>query len=290
MPSPVESVTPNLLREWALPSGAESKYDRGRILVIGGSRKTPGAAVLAGLAALRVGAGRLTLAVGESVAVQVAVAVPESGVIGLPETPSGSVSGISADEITRDASQADAILIGSGLDHAGEALTLMRLLLAEGTAEAPVVIDAFALSALPELGDELEPWRGRMVLTPNKNEAARLLGREIETLGDDLARIADRYRAVVASFGIVAAPDGSRWDVGSGQAGLSTSGSGDVLAGAIAGILARGASPEQAACWGTHLHAAAGDRLAARIGPTGYLARELLDELPLVLLELGQRV
>ncbi|MGI8954021.1 MAG: NAD(P)H-hydrate dehydratase, partial [Nocardioidaceae bacterium] len=82
-----------MLREWALPSAGDDKYSRGRVAVVGGARKTPGAAMLAGLAALRVGAGHMTLAVAESVAVQMAVAVPEFGVIGLRETPSGSVRG-----------------------------------------------------------------------------------------------------------------------------------------------------------------------------------------------------
>ena len=93
MSSPSETVTPTLLREWALPSAGDDKYGRGRVVVVRGARKTPGAAMLAGLAALRVGAGHMTLAVAESVAVQVAVAVPEFGVIGLRETPSGSVCG-----------------------------------------------------------------------------------------------------------------------------------------------------------------------------------------------------
>ena len=86
-------VTPALLRGWALPEVGSSKYGRGQVLVVGGARGTPGAAMLAAVASLRAGAGRLTLAVGESVAVAVAVAIPESGVVGLPETSSGSVRG-----------------------------------------------------------------------------------------------------------------------------------------------------------------------------------------------------
>jgi NAD(P)H-hydrate repair Nnr-like enzyme with NAD(P)H-hydrate dehydratase domain len=92
---------------------------------------------------------------------------------------------------------------------------------------------------------------------------------------------------VVALRGAVATPDGDLWVSGAGQAGLGTSGSGDVLAGLVAGLLARGAEPAQAAVWGSHLHATAGERLAARVGPLGYLARELLDEAPAVLTELS---
>ena len=286
-----EILTPALLRDWALPSGAESKYDRGRIVVIGGARHTPGAALLAGTAALRVGAGRLSMGVAESAAVALAVAMPEAGVVGLPESPTGSVRGGSLERFRDEIVAADALVIGSGLDDADEARELVigaLALLAEANATPAVLLDAYTLGVLPEV-DAARSWRGALVLTPNKAEAAHLLGRDIRDLGDDLGEIALRFQAVVTCFGVIAEPGGRRWEIGSGQAVLSTSGSGDVLAGAIGGLLARGADPDQAACWGTHLHATAGDRLAARIGPTGSLARELADELPLVLAELGQQ-
>jgi ADP-dependent NAD(P)H-hydrate dehydratase len=290
MPSPTDVVTPNLLRDWPLPSGADSKYARGNVVVIGGARKTPGAALLAGVSALRVGAGRLTLGVAESVAATLAVALPESGVVGLAETPTGSVLGNSVEAMARELQRADVVVAGSGLDNGDEARALVLALLPLTGEKTRVVLDAYALNALAEVSSELRPWAGRLVLTPNREDAARLLGRDIGDLADDVAVIAERYRAVVSCFQVIAGPDGNRWRIGSGQGGLGTSGSGDVLAGAIGGLLARGATPDQGACWGTHLHASAGDRLAARIGPTGYLARELIDELPSILVELGQRV
>lgn len=130
-----------------------------------------------------------------------------------------------------------------------------------------------------------------LALTPNTSEAARLLGHDVTGTGarpgaEDASDIAREYGAVVTLHGALADPSGRTWEASTGSTGLATSGSGDVLAGAIAGVLARGADPVQAACWGTHLHGAAGDRLGARIAPVGYLARELLDELPLVLTEL----
>jgi ADP-dependent NAD(P)H-hydrate dehydratase len=290
MPSRTDVVTPHLLQEWPLPSGADSKYARGNVVIVGGARKTPGAALLAGVAALRVGAGRLTLGVAESVAGTVAVTLPESGVIGLAETAEGSVIGASVERMSRELERADVVVAGSGLDDAAEASALVLALLPLVGEDTRVVLDAYALNALADAADDIAPWAGRLVLTPNREEAGRLLGREIRDLGDDVARIAERFGAVVSCFQVIAAPGGERWQIGSGQGGLGTSGSGDMLAGAIGGLLARGADPEQAACWGTHLHASAGDRLAAHIGPTGYLARELIDELPRVLVELGQRV
>jgi len=289
--SPTVQLTPTLLRGWPLPGGGSGKDDRGSVLVVGGARKTPGAALLAGVAALRSGAGRLTLAVAESTAVQLAVAFPETGVVGLPETTHGSVKGSGASLLADEAGAADTILVGPGLDDKDEALTLLRSMLLPGRsrpARGPaVVLDAYALGCLPELAGELQPWAGRLILTPNVTEGGILLGRDIVDLQQDVPRIADKYQAVVSCQGVIAEPGGSVWEITTGHSGLGTSGSGDVLAGAIAGLRARGTTDAQAACWGSHLHAAAGDRLASRLGGLGYLARELCDELPALMVELS---
>ncbi|MCU1689981.1 MAG: carbohydrate kinase, partial [Jatrophihabitantaceae bacterium] len=155
---------------------------------------------------------------------------------------------------------------------------------------AAVVLDAFALGSLPGVGTAVDRLAGRMVLTPNMAELARLAGTDEDAIDDVrsvVAAAAAQYSCVVSCHGIVVDADGSCYEIGAGHVGLGTSGSGDVLAGAIAGLLARGADPVQAACWGTYLHAAAGDRLAARVGRLGFIARELLDEIPLVLTELA---
>jgi hydroxyethylthiazole kinase-like uncharacterized protein yjeF len=300
-------VTPSLLREWPLPAPGEDKYSRGSVLVIGGARATPGAALLAGTAALRAGAGKLTLAVAGSVAMQVAVALPECGAMGLPETTEGSVTGEGLDRISSYLDRADAILVGPGLDDPELAEELLRALLereagtggsGSGGKDAgggpAVVLDAYALGGLLKLGDQLEPWKGRLILTPNPKEASILLEREVDDLAADVAEIANKFQAVVSCQGLIARPSGGDapeeselWQMTTGYGGLGTSGSGDVLAGAIAGLRARGTTGAQAACWGTHLHAAAADRLASRLGPLGFLARELADELPALMLELN---
>ena len=303
-PSSATLVTPSLLREWPLPAPGEDKYSRGSVLVVGGARATPGAALLAGTSALRAGAGKLTLAVAESVAVQLGVALPECGAIGLPETAEGSVKG-ELDRIASYLDRADTLLVGPGLDDPDLAGELLRALLerepggadakgdAGGKGGAAVVLDAYALGALVPLEDQLEPWRGRLILTPNPKEAGILLGRDVDHLEKDLAEISARFDAVVSCQGLITQPPGldpgepELWKITTGYGGLGTSGSGDVLAGAIAGLRARGTSSAQAACWGTHLHAAAADRLASRLGPLGFLARELADELPALMLELG---
>ncbi|GGE94359.1 NAD(P)H-hydrate dehydratase [Mycetocola zhadangensis] len=287
-PSDHVVVTPNLLREWALPEASDSKYGRGTVLIVGGARRSPGAAMLAGMAALRVGAGRLTLAVAGSVAAPVAVAVPESGIVFLPETADGAVSGDGLAVAEKDLSSSDAVLVGPGLDDPDELKVMLSTLPSLLGEETVVVLDAFALGVLPGVPDAVSALAGRLLLTPNKGEAERLLERDLgDDLATDIAEIAERYGAVVTCYDVIAHPDGRVWRTGTGAGGLATSGSGDVLAGAITGLCARGASLEQAAVWATHAHAAAGDRLAVQVGPMGFLARELLDEFPRVLVEIN---
>lgn len=285
--TPVRDLTPALLRDWPLPSAGDSKYSRGAVLVVGGAARTPGAAQLAGLAALRVGAGHLTLAVADAAAVPMAVATPEAGVIGLPQTAAGSVVGSDLSVLEDTLGSTDVAVLGPGLDEPEQTAELVRRAVPLLSDEAWLVLDAYALGVLPGLTDVVEPLAGRLVLTPNGSEAGRLLGRDLDDAEDDVPEIARRYGAVVSCQGLVADPDGHLWRTGVGQIGLATSGSGDVLAGAVAGILARGTEPAQAVCWASHIHAAAGDRLAASVGRLGFLASELLAELPGVLVELG---
>ena len=296
-PSGATLVTPSLLRQWPLPAPGGDKYSRGSVLVVGGARATPGAALLAGTSALRAGAGKLTLAVAESVAVQLGVALPECGAVGLPETAGGSVKA-ELDRMSSYLDRSDTVLVGPGLDDPDLASDLLEAMLRREAGRdraseggAAIVLDAYALGALVPLEDRLDPWRGRLILTPNPTEAGILLGRDVDDLEKDLAEISSRFDAVVSCQGLITQPPGLEpdepdlWKITTGYGGLGTSGSGDVLAGAIAGLRARGTSSTQAACWGTHLHAAAADRLASRLGPLGFLARELADELPALMLE-----
>lgn len=274
-------VTAALLRDWGLPGATGSKRSRGHVAVAGGSRSTPGAVILAGLAALRVGAGVLALAVAEAVAPTVAVAVPEASAAGLVLSDTDRDPGV---EPLVD--RADVVLIGPGLDAPGPARQLLTDVLDSAGDDTSLVLDAFALGVLPEI--DSGRVSGRTVLTPNSTEAAHLLPTsDVDDLGSGevARRIADRYGCAVSYQSHIATPD-RLWLVPTGHPGLGTSGSGDVLAGAVAGLLARGADPAQAACWATFVHATAGDRLAARVGRLGFLARELVDQLPLVLVEL----
>lgn len=277
-----------MLRDWPLPlPDTGGKQARGTVLVIGGSRRTPGAVLLAGNATLRAGAGRLQMAGPESVATALAIHVPESLVVSLPETSDGDVSSGAVDVLDYWLDSADSVLIGPGLMDAGESRALVAVLLRRVGPQTTVTLDAYGLHDLTP--DVAAPVAGRLVLTPNVAGGAALLDCEPDALGELLdvaATLAERFQAVVALHGNIAEPGGGRWVDQTGHVGLGTSGSGDVLAGLIAGLLARGATPAQAACWGAYLHSAAGERLGAGIARRGFLARELLDEVPLILAEL----
>ena len=279
---PADVVTPQLLRGWPLPQVEDGgdKNARGTVLVVGGSTSTPGAVLLAGLAALRAGAGKLQILTVEATAVALAVAAPEAAVVGLAAAPDGSLAPETADEVVRRSERAVAVVLGPGLLDDTGALALLRGVLPR-LGDTRVLLDGLALIALA--GNAALLAGRTAVLTPNAGELAALLeGDELD--GEAAAvEVARRYTAVVSSPGWVATPTGRTWCVEAGGIGLGTSGSGDVLAGLVGGVLARGADPAQAAAWGQYLHCAAGDLLAARLGRVGFLARELLDEVPTAL-------
>ena len=284
-------VTPDLLRSWSLPEPAGTKYARGQVLVVGGSCTTPGAVMLAGTAALRMGAGRLTVATAEGVAMELAVAMPVCGTRSLPQDEQGFITGEGVVGLLQDElARADAVLVGPGLLGGEGTVRLLTAIAGTLPQPVPLVLDAAAVTTLPDLdrasGNALG---GRLVLTPNANELARLLEVD-EVAEDDVGRatlqISEKLGAVAACGPWIAA-DGGLWKVSTGDTGLGTSGSGDVLSGALVGLVARGASPLQATVWAKHVHAAAGDVLAARWGRVGYLANEITPELPLVLRSLG---
>jgi hydroxyethylthiazole kinase-like uncharacterized protein yjeF len=289
-PSRPDSITRRLLREWPLPDpdSAEDKDDRGAVLVIGGSRSIPGAVILAGTAALRSGAGKLMIATSKSVAAQVGVAIPEAKSVGLPEDRNGYIASSAAATIPKLAEDSDAMLIGPGMENAAGTRSFVTSVL-KRTRNTPVVIDAGAIESLKkprgfhQLGDSA-------VITPHAGEMASLMNaqkEEIETNAERwAARAAAEMNAVVALKGpetIISDSDGNLFLYRGGGVGLATSGSGDVLAGIVTGFLARGASPVQAAVWGVFIHGEAGKALAKKFARVGFLAHEIVDEVPVLL-------
>jgi NAD(P)H-hydrate repair Nnr-like enzyme with NAD(P)H-hydrate dehydratase domain len=205
------------LRSWPLPSldGASDKNARGTVQVLGGAASTPGAVLLAGLAALRVGAGKLAITTVAETAVALGVAVPEAKVDGVP-APSGSLVSCEVKE------GPDAFVIGPGVLEPGRLVSCV----ASACADPAVVVDAVALHELPA---ELP---ARTVLTPNEDELFSLAGGEGPL--DELAlKVAAQRRATVVTRGWVAAPDGRLWELHTCSIALGTSGSGEVLAGIV---------------------------------------------------------
>ncbi len=284
-------VTPELLRGWPLSQPDDDgegrgKDRRGSVLVVGGSVEAPGAILLAGMAALRAGAGKLQIATCRDVAPGIAIAVPEARVLGLTQSDGGDIDPAAAERLVAAIAVAPAALIGPGMLDIATVQELLRRVLprVRGTALA---LDAGALSAVSADARVLHHLDGNVVLTPHTLELSLMLGiDEAEVQGDPLgvARgAAVDTRAVVALKGArtyIASPDGASYCYEGGNIGLATSGSGDTLAGVIAGLLARGADATQAAVWGVYLHGAAGEVMARRMGPLGFLARELLAEIP----------
>jgi hydroxyethylthiazole kinase-like uncharacterized protein yjeF len=258
------------------------------VLAIGGSAQTPGAILLGGVAALRAGAGKLQLATVRSAAAALGVAVPESLVVALPETRSGEIAGRAGARMLADRVPAvDALLLGPGMSSASSAHALAASLVRRMGDGAVMVLDAAAIVALGKDETLLHSLDGRGVLTPHAGEMASLLGVPKEAVeGDPASMAADaarRFGVVVALKGPeswIAEPDGTLYHYAGGSVGLATSGSGDTLAGIVAGLAARGAPAVRAAVWGAYLHGAAGRALARKLGPIGFLARELLDEVP----------
>ncbi|MCJ2019856.1 NAD(P)H-hydrate dehydratase [Methylobacterium sp. E-065] len=281
-------LTAATLKEQSLPTPREgSKDERGSALILGGSASVPGAALLAGVAALRAGAGKLKIATVQSAAVGMALTVPEAMVIGLPETSDGSIDGARALERLRtEAKGCDALLVGPGL-LGSKPTTAMAVELLQALPTATFILDAAAICALAAHADDVRRHKGRVVITPHAGEMAQLLDRSRDAVEADpldaALTAADLLQVVVVMKGAqtwIVDPQGARWLYEGGGVGLATSGSGDALAGIVVGLLARGVSPLTAALWGVYLHGEAGRRLAASVGPIGFLARELSGEVP----------
>lgn len=292
-----EQVTPECLSALNLPPAQQGgdKDSRGCALVVAGGGGVPGAPLLTGRAALRVGAGKLQLAATPGLAIALGMAMPEAMIVVGSGASDHEFCAEAADSVAAAADEADAACVGPGMLDI-EVARGMALVVLSRCGILPCVIDA---GALPEpTGREAfaAVARGRVVLTPHAGEMASLLACSKE---DVLARpleaartAAEGFQSVVVLKGattLVVTPDGRSWRHDEGVVGLGTSGSGDVLAGVITGLLARSAPPAVAAVWGVYLHAAAGRRVSGTIGSLGFLASDLLPVLPGLLEDLASR-
>jgi len=278
-------ITAELVREWLppRPSGAH-KGNFGRVLVVAGSRGMTGAACLAGDSALRTGAGLVTVAVPETLHDIMEVKLTEVMTVPLPDTGAGVLSEEAGQVILTNLGKADVLAVGPGLSTAPEVVALLKELLS--SVRVPCVLDADALNAI-EGGEILKEVRTPVVISPHPGEMARLMGISVREVQEDrlevAARAATAWNVVVLLKGartVVAAPSGAIYINPTGNPGMATGGSGDVLTGTVASLIAQGLEPSRAAAAGAYIHGLAGDLAAGEKGMAGLVAGDILSALP----------
>jgi len=286
-------ITPELVREWLppRPTGAH-KGTFGRVLIVAGSRGMTGAACLAGEASLRAGAGLVTVAVPETLHDIVEMKLTEVMTAPLPDDGKGCLCGEAGQAILSLLENKDVLVIGPGLSsEPGVAALVKELLPSIGVTS---VLDADALNALAGAGELLRKIQAPVIITPHPGEMARLVGTSIgEIQGDRLTTVSKAaldWDAVVLLKGartVVADPGGAIYINPTGNPGMATAGSGDVLAGTIAALAGQGLDPSRAAAAGAYLHGLAGDLAAREKGMMGLVAGDLVLTLPEAIRNLG---
>ncbi len=272
----------------------------GHVLVVGGSRGKAGAAAMAGMAALRSGAGLSTVATASSVLATVAGFHPELMTEELAETQAGSVSLRAFDQVAELANNKPVVAIGPGISRVPETAEFVRKLLqaiqhddASSRRRPSIVLDADGLNAFEGRASELVGRRddqksGVLVITPHPGEMARLAGCTIEEVQRDrqgIARkFAEEHEVIVVLKGdrtLVAKPDGELWVNTTGNPGMATGGTGDILTGMVAGLLAQNPSHAfEAVTAAVHLHGLAGDVACENVGEHSLVATDLITFLP----------
>lgn len=280
-------LTRSALKQFPLPPVVDGdKETKGRILIIAGCRELAGAALLVARSAMRAGAGKLRMITVDAVSIGTSLAMPEAKVLGLEEARDGGFTRKAIRRIGEEADSSDVVVAGPGMANSASCTQLAEVLL---RSEASVVFDAALLHSL----EPVSPSKRRgppPVLLPHAGELASLLECDEAEIDSDPVgcglRAAELYQAIVLVKGVtshVVTPDGRAWAYQGGAPGLGVSGSGDTLAGIVGGLMARGTDPLTALLWGVLLHGEAGEALAARVGPLGFLAREIPDEIPALL-------
>ncbi len=298
----VEKVTSELITDdWArsvLPKRplTANKGTFGRVLVVAGSINYIGAAYLACSGAMRVGAGLVTLATAASLQPIMASKLTEVTYLPLPEAAPGVISPQAAGLINQELDQYHVLLLGCGLGQS-QSITefIAAMLLKSKPAPLPLVLDADALNALAKVPKWWQRLAGGAILTPHPGEMARLAGMSVDEVQSDRVGMAQKvarqwHQAVIlkGAYTVIAAPDGQAKISPLANPGLASAGTGDVLAGVIAGLVAQGLALFDAAACGVYLHGRAGEVVGEKLGDTGMMATDLLPVLPLVIKQLKE--
>ncbi len=288
----VEVITRPMMRGVLEPRDPEAhKGDFGRLLIVAGSMGKSGAAHLAGMAALRAGAGLVSLAVPRSVQPVVAAMAPEYMTIGLPEDDEGQVTEAALERVL--AAPADVIAVGPGLGQGPGVTAFVHGLLEQSG--VPLVLDADALNAFAGDPARLQARDGLdVIITPHPGEMARLTGLTVDQVQGERLEVARMFASTHHLYVVlkghrtlVATPEGSVAINLTGNPGMATGGTGDVLTGVIAGLFAQLLDAEGASKLGVYLHGLAGDLAEADVGEAALTAGDLLDHLGDAVLELS---
>jgi ADP-dependent NAD(P)H-hydrate dehydratase / NAD(P)H-hydrate epimerase len=290
-----------LTKEWAaetLPKRPlnANKGTFGRVLINAGSINYTGAAYLACSGAMRVGAGVVTLATASSLQGIIASKIAEATYLPLPESKPGIVSSEGVEIIRQQCGQYNVLLAGCGLGQNPATVEFLSSLL-QKKGLPPLIIDADGLNILAMIPNWWQQIPDSTILTPHPGEMARLTGLTVDEVQADrmgiAARFAQKWHKTVVlkgAFTVIASADGKCRVGPFANAGMATAGTGDVLAGAIAGLKAQGLEPYDAAALGVYLHGAAGDKIRDELGDAGIITSDLLPALPLVIKQLKGRV
>jgi len=273
-----------------------NKGNYGHVLVVGGSLGKAGAAAMAGMAALRSGAGLATVATPKSVVPTVAGFHPEVMTEPLAETDAGTISSSAADRIMELAKGKSVLAVGPGISRVDETSGFVRALVRDS--EVPIVLDADGLNAFEGHTGELSGKGRVLVITPHPGEMARLAGISIADVQNDRLGVARRFarehELIVVLKGhrtLVVQPNGEAWVNMTGNPGMSTGGTGDILTGMVAAMIAQSVGAEKttaqspqhvllAVCAAVHLHGLAGDVMREEVGEHSLVATDLLRGLP----------
>lgn len=273
---------------------ASHKGSFGHLLILAGSTGKAGAGLLCGMGALRSGAGLVTMAAPQALNVIFQTVLPEAMTVALPFS-RHFFSDADQEQVLASARGKTALAIGPGLGMAEETGRLLEKIV--GETPLPLVIDADGLNLLAARLDILADSPAPRLLTPHPGEMARLTGRSSAEIQKDRAGAAMEfavrhgvYLVLKGAATLIAAPDGRLAVNPTGNPGMAAGGMGDVLTGLLAGLLAQGVEPWQAACLAVYSHGRAADRLAAGGRPFGFLAGEVAAEIPRALGEIQEEM
>ncbi len=268
-----------------------NKGTLGSLLCICGSYGMAGAAIMAGKAALRCGIGLLKIAVPKSIYPVCATNILESVYYPLEETSNGVISSKNTDFLLEMCEKSSAVVIGCGLSVCDDTKDLVQSVITN--CEKPLVIDADALNCICNKPEILKNLKAPAIITPHPGEMARLLHSTPETVNSNRENtaidFAKKFGVVTVLKGagtIIASPDGEVYINHTGNSGMATGGSGDVLSGIIGSLLAQGASPINAAAAGVFLHGTIGDLAAEKLGKISMLPTDMIDMIPTAYLKL----